>query len=151
MSFKSIEDGKGIHAGHRRVAIGRQLRHMPDVLTLGVRPTLLDYTEKERRLLFSGGEVYFPTLRFADLFQNLGIPTYPGWRDYNCLGDKVRQTQLFQALGIPHPRTLVYVGRRQTCRIESDFTFPFIAKIRPTYRNIFPRAGIFAWWLWPGK
>ena len=102
---------------------------MPDVLTLGVRPGLLEYSETERGLLLSGRRIYFPTLRYADLFRNLGIPTYPGWNDYNCLGDKIRQTQLFQALSIPHPRTTVYVGTRQISRIATDFSYPFIAKI----------------------
>lgn len=129
MNGISAEANTKLPSGQSRVAIGRQLRHVPEVLTLGVRPTLLDYSEKERLLLFSGEKIFFPTLRYADLFQSLGIPTYPGWSDYNCLGNKVRQTQIFQALGIPHPRTAVYIGSRQTCRIESDFSYPFIAKI----------------------
>ena len=112
----------------RWVAIGRQLRHVPGVRTLGVRDSFDAYPEAERRLLLSGRKIYYPTLRYAGLFQALGIPTYPGWVDHLCLGDKVCQTRLFQARGVPHPRTGIYTGPRAHRRILEDFAFPFVAK-----------------------
>jgi len=105
-----------------------QLRDVPGVRTLGVRATLDAYPRAERDLLLSGRKIYYPTRRFADLFQALSIPTFPGWIDYLCLGDKVRQTDLFQAHGIPHPRTSVYAGPHAASRIRDDFPFPFVLK-----------------------
>lgn len=112
----------------RWVAIGKQLRDVPGVRTLGVRATLNAYPQPDRELLLSGRKIYYPTRRFADLFQALGIPTFPGWIDYLCLGDKVRQTQLFQARGIPHPHTSIYAGPHAARRIREDFSFPFVLK-----------------------
>jgi len=111
------------------VAIGRQFSHCPEVLTLGVRPSFAEYEPWENELLFSGRTVYFPTRRFVDIFQSSGIPTYPNWRYYQYIGNKFKQTLLFQALGVPHPRTRFYWGARKASGITKDFSFPFIAKI----------------------
>ena len=111
------------------VAIGKQLCHCPEVLTLGVRPSFTEYELWEKELLFSGRTIYFPTRRFVDIFHSSGIPTYPNWRYYQYIGNKFKQTLLFQALGIPHPRTRFYWGARKAGGITEDFSFPFIAKI----------------------
>ncbi len=111
------------------VAVGRQLRHCPQVLTLGVRPSFAEYESWEKELLFSGRTIYFPTRRFIDIFHNSGIPTYPNWRYYQFIGNKFKQTLLFQAMSIPHPRTRFYWGARKAGGIINDFSFPFIAKV----------------------
>lgn len=111
------------------VAIGRQFRHCPGVLTLGVRPSFAEYESWEKELLFSGRTIYFPTQRFIEILHSSGIPTYPNWRYYQYIGNKFKQTLLFQALDIPHPRTRFYWGARKAGGITDDFSFPFIAKI----------------------
>lgn len=111
------------------VAIGRQFRHCPEVLTLGVRPSFAEYEPWEKELLFSGRTIYFPTQRFIDIFRSSGIPTYPNWAYYQYIGNKFKQTLLFQAKGIPHPRTRFYWGAKRAGKISKDFSFPFIAKV----------------------
>jgi ribosomal protein S6--L-glutamate ligase len=54
------------------------------------------------------------------------------------VGDKVRQSAMFQLLGVPHPRTATY-GRRHWGRIREEFSFPFVAKLPHTSRG----AGVF--------
>jgi len=111
------------------LAIGKQFCNYPEVLTLGVRPSFGDYEPWERELLLSGRKIYFPTRRFIDVFRCHDIPTYPNWRYYRYIGHKFRQTHLFQATGIPHPRTKFYWGKTRRAAITTDFSFPFVAKI----------------------
>ena len=95
---------------------------------MGVKPSFAEYEPWERDLLFSGRTIYFPTERFIDTFRCKGIPTYPNWRYYRYIGNKFRQTLLFQSMSVPHPRTKIYWGPRKMREITKDFSFPFIAK-----------------------
>jgi ribosomal protein S6--L-glutamate ligase len=92
------------------------------------------YSEEERRLLREAPLIYYPTSFYADLMAAAGKPTYPGPATYRLVGDKVRQSALFQLLDIPHPRTAVYPQSRWG-QIRRDFAFPFVAKLPRTSRG----------------
>jgi ribosomal protein S6--L-glutamate ligase len=111
-----------------RVAIGEQLRHCRGVITLGVRPQLSDYTAEERTLLLAASMIFYPTVRFVEIFASVGKETFPSANCYRFLGDKLKQTALFRLLKVPYPRTRVYYGDKQKERIAGDFPFPLVGK-----------------------
>lgn len=112
-----------------KLAIGRQLRHCPSVRCLGPRTNLSDYSAEELALIREAPKVYFPTGLLADPLAALGKPIFPSIQTYHFVGDKIRQTRLFQLLGLPMPRTEIYYGPRQQNRILTDFGLPLIAKV----------------------
>jgi ribosomal protein S6--L-glutamate ligase len=112
-----------------RVALGHQLSDCPSVVTIGVRANLSDYTGWETDLIHQSVKIYFPTVLYADAFGAMGKETFPSVHSYRHLGDKIKQTHLFQFQGVPMPRTRLYYGRRQREKILDDFAFPFIGKI----------------------
>lgn len=102
----------------------RCCRNLP---SYGVQPNWSDYPPEVREAISAAREIFYPSPLFADLFQSLGKAVYP--RNYYAfLGNKIRQTNLFQLLEIPHPRTRLYYGRRPQDRILRDFRYPFVAK-----------------------
>jgi ribosomal protein S6--L-glutamate ligase len=111
------------------IALEGRLRRCRNVVTLGVRPNFGDYGPEERELIRRAETVYYPTAFYADLFDAAGKNTFPSYHTYKCVQDKIKQTALFELLGIPHPRTRVFYGRRQKAKITDFFRFPFIAKI----------------------
>ena len=58
----------------------------------------------------------------------MGKATFPSYHNYKCVQDKIKQTALFQMLGIPHPRTRVFYGKHQKRKIKDHFDFPLIGK-----------------------
>jgi len=104
------------------------LIHCPDVLTLGVFPNLEDYPSWKLDMILKAQKIYFPTSLYADLFQIMGKRIFPGVNTYRFMGDKIKQTILFQLQGLPAPRTRFYFGPKQQNSITDDFSFPFIAK-----------------------
>jgi ribosomal protein S6--L-glutamate ligase len=110
------------------LALEARLRQCCNVRTIGVRPNFCDYSEEEARLIHSAVKIYYPTAFYADLFDALGKPTFPGYHTYKCAQDKIKQTALFQLAGLPHPRTRVFFGKRQQSRIREYFSYPCIAK-----------------------
>ena len=112
-----------------KVAIGSRLSHCKEVITLGVKPNFYDYTPWEQRLIHEAEIIYYPTSFYADLFNTIGKPTFPSYECYKYACDKIKQTALFDLLGIPHPRTRIFYGDRQKREILNHFSYPFIAKI----------------------
>jgi ribosomal protein S6--L-glutamate ligase len=112
----------------RVVALEKRLRGCRNVLTLGVRTNFADYSPEERELIRGADTVYYPTTFYADLFDAAGQPTFPSYHTYKCVQDKIKQTALFDLLGVPHPRTRVFYGRDRA-RIPAHFDFPFVAKV----------------------
>ncbi len=112
----------------KKIALGKRLRHSPLVQTLGVRPNIEDYSETELDLLRSADTVYYPSSLYEDVFLALGKRVFPA-NYYRYMGDKIKQTELFTLLEIPHPRTRIYESSHEEHRILADFSFPFIAKI----------------------
>ena len=111
------------------IALERRLRNCRNVETLGVRPNLEDYSERERNLIQTAGTVYYPSVFYAGLFYAMGKRTFPSWNTYACAQDKIRQSALFKLLGIPHPQTRVFYGPAQKVRICEHFRFPFVGKV----------------------
>jgi ribosomal protein S6--L-glutamate ligase len=110
------------------LALEARLRRCRNVRTIGVRPNFCDYNAEEARLIRGAEKIYYPTAFYADLFDALGKPTFPGYHTYKCAQDKIKQSALFQLAGLPHPRTRVFFGKRQQSRIREYFSYPCIAK-----------------------
>jgi ribosomal protein S6--L-glutamate ligase len=112
----------------KRLALGKRLRHSPLVQTLGLRPNFDDYSEIELDLLRNADTIYYPSTLYEDVFLALDKRVFPA-NYYRYMGDKIKQTELFTLLGIPHPRTRFYRDTPRVSQILADFSFPFIAKI----------------------
>jgi ribosomal protein S6--L-glutamate ligase len=110
------------------VALEAHLKGSSLVQTLGVRPNWLDYNEAERRLILGADRIYYPSSFYAELFQTLGISTFPHYHNYLFAQDKIRQTALFALAGIPHPRTRIFYGKGQKRTILDHFDLPLVAK-----------------------
>lgn len=111
------------------VALEHRLRHCQNVITLGVKPNFTDYNKKERDLILEAKTIYYPSSFYADLFDAMGKRTFPSYHTYKCVQDKIKQTALFTLMGIPHPKTHVFYGRRQWSKIIDRFDYPFVAKV----------------------
>lgn len=123
-----------------RVALGEQLKDCSQVVTLGVRSQIGDYTERELELLRAADTIFYPTARFVDLFATLGKSTFPSVNCYRLRGERLKQVALLRMLKVPYPRTRVYYGCKQKQKIPEDFTFPLIAKNThgsPAGRDVF--------------
>lgn len=114
---------------NKPIAIGARLKRYLQIHTLGFKPNFSDYTPEEQRLLVSAPKVYYPTAFYADLFNAMGKETFPSYHTYKFALDKIKQTAIFQMLGLPHPRTKIFYGPQQKKQILKRFQFPFIAKI----------------------
>jgi ribosomal protein S6--L-glutamate ligase len=73
------------------------------------------------------GTIYYPSSLYEDFFLSLGKKVFPR-NYYRFMGNKIRQTNLFQLLDIRHPRTRLYYGRNPLAQILADFRLPFIGK-----------------------
>ena len=111
------------------IALEGRLRNCKNVTTLGVKTNFGDYDPEDAALIREAEKIYYPTLFYADLFDAMGKITFPSYHTYKCVQDKIKQTALFNLLGIRHPHTRVYYGKRQKKTITEDFQYPFIAKV----------------------
>jgi ribosomal protein S6--L-glutamate ligase len=111
------------------IALEHRLRRCRNVRTLGVRSNFFDYSDDEIRAIRQAPKIYYPSVFYADLFDAMGKPLFPSYHTYKCVQDKIKQTALFYLLGIPHPFTRVFYGKRRIEKINRVFTFPMIAKI----------------------
>jgi ribosomal protein S6--L-glutamate ligase len=110
------------------VALGSRLKGVPEVLTLGVKPNFVDYTDEEKELILNAAMILYPTANYAQFFTTLGKPFFPSLETCLYADEKIKQTTLFSMLGIPHPRTRVYY-RLHHQDILRDFSLPFVAKL----------------------
>jgi ribosomal protein S6--L-glutamate ligase len=110
-----------------RVALGKRLRACPGLHCYGVQTNWSDYPEEAQAAIREAGKVYYPSRLYEDLCLSLGKDVFPR-NYYRFMGDKIRQTALFQLLDIPHPRTRLYYGRNRATRILHDFPPPLVAK-----------------------
>lgn len=110
-----------------KVALAPFLRPCPEVVTLGIRATIDDYSVAEKSLLRSADRIFFPTPRFAYLFHALRIPTFPGYHTHRFQRSRVLQQILFAYSQMPHPVTRIYFGKRQKAMISKAFPFPLVA------------------------
>ncbi len=117
----------GIQGKRVRISLGKRMRASPSFRCCGVRLNWDDYPDEVKAAIIDAAEVFYPSPLYEDIFQARGKETYP--RNYYAfLGNKIRQTNLFQFLGISHPRTRIYYGRNRPARICGDFPYPFVAK-----------------------
>jgi len=113
---------------HQYVAIGSRLVGVPEVLTLGVKVNFQDYSPLEKQQILGAKGILYPTLNYSQLFSTMGKRIFPSVETYLYADEKMKQTNLFNMLSIPHPRTRFYL-QREFPRITMDFAYPFIAKI----------------------
>ncbi len=111
------------------IALESRLRNCRNVLTLGVKPNFEDYSPENSKLIHRAPIIYYPSLFYADLFASMGKKTFPGYHNYMCVQDKIKQTALFKLQKIPHPETRIFYGRHQQKSITDFFSFPLVAKI----------------------
>jgi ribosomal protein S6--L-glutamate ligase len=110
-----------------RVSLGKRIRTSPSFHCFGVQPNWDDYPPQVKETIGEADEIFYPSPLYEDIFRSLGKKTYP--RNYYAfMGNKIRQTNLFRILGISHPHTHVYYGRKRMVRICKDFPYPFVAK-----------------------
>jgi ribosomal protein S6--L-glutamate ligase len=126
IAFQFVAPGGAVK---KAIALEHHLRHCRNVRTLGVRPNFFDYAEDDIQAIRQAPRIYYPSVFYADLFDAMGKEIFPSYHTYKCVQDKIKQTALFQLLGIPHPITRVFYGRRRMEKITRIFAFPLIAKI----------------------
>lgn len=113
---------------NRPIAIGARLKKYPQIHTLGFKPNFTDYSVSDQNRIRNANLIYYPTAFYADLFNTMGIRTFPSFHTYKYTLDKIKQTAIFDLQSIPHPVTRVFYGKKQHDSIPTCFKFPFIAK-----------------------
>ncbi len=113
---------------NKPIALGAKLKQYSEILTLGFKPNFQNYSRQEKKLILNARKIYYPTAFYADLFNAMGKETFPNFHTYKFAQDKIKQTAIFHLLGIPHPDTRVFYGKKQKLDILNFFDFPFIAK-----------------------
>lgn len=111
-----------------KIALGKRLRSCPKVYSLGIKLDPDLYPQEHLELLKIFPKIYYPTHHYEDVLVAMGKKTFPR-NYYHYLGNKIKQTELFTLLNIPHPRTQIYYERKRKTKILNDFNFPFVAKI----------------------
>lgn len=110
-----------------RVSLGKRVRSRSDFLCFGVRPNWEDYPPSAKKAISAARDVFYASCLYEDLFRVLGKNTYPN-NYYAFLGNKIRQSDLFHFLAIPHPRTALFYGANRKEKILAEFDYPFVAK-----------------------
>jgi ribosomal protein S6--L-glutamate ligase len=111
------------------IALESRLKNCRNVKTLGVKPNFSDYSPDDAAMIRSAGKIYYPSTYYADLFCSMKKETFPSCHTYRYVQNKIKQTVLFQLIGIPHPETRIFFGKGQKKGILNHFKFPFIGKI----------------------
>ena len=109
------------------LSLGKRVRRCPSFRCLGLHANFEDFSPEDKEALRQAPEIYYPTSLYEDLFVSVGKRVFPR-SYYRFVGNKIRQSDLFRLLGIPHPRTRLYYGRNRIERIREDFPYPFVAK-----------------------
>ena len=112
----------------KRISLGWRPSRCMRVQVLGVKLNLDDYEPWARKRIEQEDRILYPTSYWAKPLGDAGKSVFPSAGHYWYLGDKIRQTALFSALGISHPKTRVYPVR-SAGRAYSEFTMPFVAKL----------------------
>jgi ribosomal protein S6--L-glutamate ligase len=112
-----------------RIALGYQLSRCPLVFSIGLRTNLADYSPEERDLIQNASKIYFPTIFFADALHAMGKKTFPSVQCYRHLGNKLKQTLLFNLLDVATPETRLFYGKQRKIKILNYFDLPCIGKM----------------------
>lgn len=108
------------------VSMGKRLRKSR-IPCFGILPNWNDYPVEVRQKILKASRICYPGPVYEEIFLAAGKECFPG-NYYLFLGNKIAQTNLFQFLEIPHPRTRIYRGRDLSRLIEKDFRYPFLGK-----------------------
>ncbi|NTV43848.1 MAG: RimK family alpha-L-glutamate ligase, partial [Syntrophobacteraceae bacterium] len=108
-------------------SLGKRLRKRPSAHCFGVSPNWEDYSEVAREAIRGASRICYPGPHYNDVFEALGKEVFPG-NYYGFMGNKIKQTCLFQLHGIPHPKTRLYYGFDPAPNILEDFLLPLVAK-----------------------
>ena len=108
------------------VSLGLQLKHCPRVITLGARASFLHYNSHELESIKSAQIIFFPTLRFVDIFVTAGKKIYPSAESYLIGSNTLKQIIFFKLLNVPHPRSLICMSREGMGKVLSEFSYPFV-------------------------
>ncbi len=114
---------------HLPIAIGARLKKTKGIKTLGFKPNFDEYPPEDRQRIKKVKKIYYPTAFYADLFNAMGKKTFPSYHTYKFALDKIKQTAIFNLLGLPHPKTKIFYGKKQKSKILDSFSFPFIGKV----------------------
>ncbi|MEM5786542.1 MAG: hypothetical protein AAGU11_04440 [Syntrophobacteraceae bacterium] len=109
------------------VSLGKRLRKS-SIACFGISPNWSDYPEEVRESITAAEKIYYPGPTYESILTASGKAIFPR-NYYPLLGNKIIQTELFQLLDVPHPRTRIYYGKEPSARILHDFGYPFVAKI----------------------
>lgn len=115
----------GLPSATGRVSLGKRLRKSL-VACFGIIPNWEDYPTEVRQEIADAAKVFYPGPVYEQVLVASGREIFP-CNYYQFLGNKIAQSNLFELLEIPHPRTRIYYGRNRG-GIERDFAYPFIAK-----------------------
>ncbi len=85
-----------------------------------------DYSVEERALLARARRIFYPTIRFVDVFHAAGKMCFPSYFNYRIQRSRILQATLLGYSGCPHPPTRIYFGPKQKSRIPMDFAYPFV-------------------------
>ncbi len=110
----------------RLISLGKRLRKS-SFRCVGLKPYWRDYPEELQREILSAEKICYPGPVYGEIFQAGGLSVFPR-NYYHFLGNKIAQTDLFNLLQVPQPRTKIYYGRRCFEAIAKDFSYPFVAK-----------------------
>lgn len=113
----------------KSIALEARLKNCKNIITLGVKPDFSNYSAFEAKLIRNAEKIYYPSTFYADLFNAMGKKIFPSHQTYLFAQDKIKQTSIFNLIGMPHPRTKVFYGKHQQTTITDYFKFPFIGKI----------------------
>lgn len=124
--LRPLKDSAKGAARSDTISLGKRLRKS-SIPCVGICPNWCDFPEEVKRALMTAATICYPGPVYEEVFQAAGKSIFPK-NYYHFLGNKIAQTNLFQLLEIPHPRTGIYYGRNQSERICNDFRFPFVGK-----------------------
>jgi ribosomal protein S6--L-glutamate ligase len=110
-----------------RISLGKRLRNCRSFRCLGVRANWDDYSEDDCCAVRSAPRVAYPSSLYEPLLRSVGKGVFPR-NYYSVIGNKIVQTELFQLLGVPHPRTRIYYGDTGAGRVLADFSLPVVGK-----------------------
>lgn len=123
---QSAEGAENAAAYPDTISFGKRLRKS-SIPCVGVWPNWSDFPAEARRGVTAARKICYPGPVYDEVFRALGKIVFPR-NYYHFLGNKIAQTNLFQLLGVPQPRTGIFCGRNRFERIRGDFPFPFVAK-----------------------
>jgi len=109
-----------------KISLAPFLTACPGVIPLGVRPCLDDYSEEEKALMRRARWIFFPTVKYVEIFRACQIPTFPCATTYRYQRSRILQQLLFEYFDCPRQAARIYYGKTQKQKILDDFTLPVV-------------------------